>query len=176
MTRLIHLNGAPGVGKSTLARRYGADHPGVLVMDVDQLRTMVAGWEDDFVGTGERIRTTALAAITAYLREASDVVLPQLIGSPEQLARFEAAALEAGAAYAHVVLTAAPDVVVGRFRSRGEEHPWARQVSEVVDADGGDEAIREWARRVEALDGTRIEASDLESTYAALLVALGQEV
>jgi hypothetical protein len=46
-------------------------------------------------------------------------------------------------------------------------------VTEIVDADGGDEAIREWARRVEGLDGTPIEATDLEESYRRLLVALG---
>ena len=118
MSRLIHLNGAPGVGKSTLARRYAADHPGVLVLEIDQLRTMVAGWQDDPVDAGTRIRTAALAAITAYLRDGGDVVLPQLIGSAEQLSRFEAAARDAEADYADVVLTAPPDEVVRRFRSR----------------------------------------------------------
>lgn len=176
MTRLIHLNGAPGVGKSTLAGRYADEHQGVLLLEIDQLRTMVSGWEDDVVGAGGRIRTTALAAITAYLREGGDVVLPQLIGDAEQLARFAAAARDAGAEYVHVVLTAPPDEVVGRFRSRGLEHPWAHQVTEIVDAAGGDEAIRRWVTRVEALDGTRIEACDVESAYAALLVALGPEV
>jgi predicted kinase len=176
VSRLIHLNGAPGVGKSTLARRYAADHRGMLVLEIDQLRTMVAGWEDDPMGAGSRVRTAALAAITAYLLGGGDVLLPQLIGSADQLARFAAAARDAGADYAHVVLTAPPDEVVGRFRSRGDDHPWARHVTAVVDADGGDESIREWMRRVDALDGTRIEAGDVESTYRALVVALGEQV
>jgi predicted kinase len=176
VSRLIHLNGAPGVGKSTLARRYAADHPGVLVLEIDQLRTMVAGWQDDPAGAGTRIRAAALAAITAYLLGGGDVVLPQLIGSAEQLSRFEAAARDAEADYAHVVLTAPPDEVVRRFRARGDDHPWARQVTAVVDADGGDEAIREWTRRVGAFDGTRIEAGDVESTYRALVVALAEQV
>jgi predicted kinase len=176
VSRLIHLNGAPGVGKSTLARRYAADHPGVLVLEIDQLRTMVAGWEDDLPGAGERVRTTALAAITAYLREGGDVVVPQLIGDAGQLVRFEAAARDAGAAYHHFVLSAPPDEVVGRFRSRGEDHPWARQVTEIVDASGGDEAVRTWVRRVDELDAIRIVAGDLQSTYAALLAALDDGV
>ena len=33
MSRLIHLNGPPRVGKSTLARRYGDEHPGGTVPD-----------------------------------------------------------------------------------------------------------------------------------------------
>lgn len=50
MSRLIHLNGPPGIGKSTLARRYVSEHPGVLNCDIDVLRTFIGGWEDDFAG------------------------------------------------------------------------------------------------------------------------------
>ena len=45
--RLIHLNGPPGIGKTTLARRYAAEHLGVLLCDIDVLRTMIGGWQDD---------------------------------------------------------------------------------------------------------------------------------
>ncbi|MFZ2012297.1 MAG: AAA family ATPase [Nocardioides sp.] len=83
MSRLIHLNGPPAVGKSTLARRYAAEHPGVLVLEIDTLRTMVAGWQEDFYEAGARIRTAALAAIQACLASGHDVVLPQLIGRSE---------------------------------------------------------------------------------------------
>ena len=41
MPRLIHLNGPPGIGKSTLAQLYTGEHPGVLNLDIDQLRALV---------------------------------------------------------------------------------------------------------------------------------------
>src|SRR6476469_9691128 len=90
--RLILLNGPPAAGKSTLARRWADDHPGTLLLDIDLLRTMVAGWQDDLLGAGARIRTTALATAAAYLGEGGDVVVPQLLADPVQLARFEAVA------------------------------------------------------------------------------------
>lgn len=37
--RLIQLDGPPGAGKTTLARRYLADHPLALVVDIDDLTT-----------------------------------------------------------------------------------------------------------------------------------------
>lgn len=43
MIRLILLNGLPGVGKSTLAARYLTDHPGVLVVEADELRSWIGG-------------------------------------------------------------------------------------------------------------------------------------
>ena len=104
MPTLLHLNGPSGVGKSTLARAHAAAHPGTLLCDIDDLRSWVSGWEDDFIGTGEAVRTSALALVTAYLATGRDVVLPQLIVTPAQAERFEAAAAEAGATYVAVRL------------------------------------------------------------------------
>jgi predicted kinase len=117
---LLHLNGPSGVGKSTLARAHAASHPGTLVCDIDELRSWVSGWEDDFVGTGEAVRQTALALMTAYLHTGRDVVLPQLIVTPAQAERFKAAAAEAGATYACVVLDVTPDVLLDRLHHRIE--------------------------------------------------------
>lgn len=86
MPRLIHLNGAPGVGKSTLARRYVGEHPGVLNCDIDRLRPMVGGWPEDFDGVGALIRPVALAMIRAHLDGGHDVVLPQMLASEENRA------------------------------------------------------------------------------------------
>jgi predicted kinase len=91
VSRLIHLNGPPGIGKSTLARRYVADHPGVLNCDIDVLRTLIGGWESDFGGAGTLIRPAALALIETYLANGHDVVLPQMLIDPSELARCHAA-------------------------------------------------------------------------------------
>jgi predicted kinase len=179
--RLIHLNGAPGVGKSTLARTYGDGHPGVLVCEIDQLRTMVSGWRSDFHGAGALIRTAALAAITGYLGTGHDVVGPQLVGSPSELARFRRAATEADAEYVGVVLTADPATVVSRFRARtaaSPDDPLASTIAGVVEGLGGDVLVERTVRELELLaqeEGLRLVASDdLATTYDRLLAALGQ--
>jgi len=99
--RLILLNGMPGVGKSTLAERYRADHPGVLCCDPDLLRTMIGGDPEE---AAEAVRDLALAMAGAHLRTGQDVVVPQLVADQGQLQRFAAAAEESGAELVMVML------------------------------------------------------------------------
>ena len=140
MPTLLHLNGPSGVGKSTLARAHAATRPGTLVCDIDDLRSWVSGWDEDFIGTGEAVRSSALALITAYLRSGRDVVLPQLIVTPAQVDRFEAAAAEAGASYVGVVLSLAPDKLLDRLHAR-EETPVTAVISRIIAERGGDDLV-----------------------------------
>jgi adenylate kinase family enzyme len=45
--RLIHLNGPPGIGKSTIAQLYVDEHPGTLNLDIDRVRCLIGGSRDD---------------------------------------------------------------------------------------------------------------------------------
>src|SRR3954468_16946035 len=79
MPRLIHLNGPSRVGKSTLARRYGEDHPGTLVLDLDVLAGLVGGWQDDLSAALDVARGHGRDMAIRHLRSGYDVVLPQLV-------------------------------------------------------------------------------------------------
>lgn len=144
MAALIHLNGPPGIGKSTIARRYIDEHPGVLNCDVDVLRTLIGGWCDDFEAVGGLIRPAALAMIEAYLASGHDVVLPQLLVNPAELARFETCAERAGARFVERFLMDDVDKAVARFCRRGVSglrDPWHDQVRTIVASQGGDQAL-----------------------------------
>ncbi|MXG88697.1 AAA family ATPase [Nocardioides flavescens] len=173
---VLHLNGLPGVGKSTLARHWAQTHPGTLLLDIDVLRTWVSGWREDFAATGERVRTTALAALAAYVADGGDVVLPQLLADPAQVARFERAAIEAGGRFVHVMVEA--DDAAARFAARERDEPWLEVVHALV-ATAGPGHLEGYAAR---LDGLRPDlrlattTGDVDGSCAELerrLVSLG---
>ena len=175
MPTLLHLNGPSGVGKSTLARAHAAAHPGTLVCDIDELRSWVSGWADDFVGTGEAVRSSALALISAYLRSGRDVVLPQLIVTPAQVDRFETAAAEAGASYVGVVLSLPPRDLLARLHAR-DVTPVSAVISQIIEERGGDRLVLEGRQQLLDLAADRglpmIDATDRDAALASLERAL----
>lgn len=80
MPRLILLNGPPGCGKSTLARRYVEDHPLALNLDIDQVRGLLGRWPTNPEQAGLLARELALAMARTHLRAGHDVVIPQYLG------------------------------------------------------------------------------------------------
>ena len=76
MARLIHLNGPPGIGKSTVASAFADRHPGVLNLDIDQVAAMIGGWRDRFSDSFEAGRLLAAAMARVHLANGHDVVMP----------------------------------------------------------------------------------------------------
>ncbi|MDQ2584220.1 AAA family ATPase [Saccharothrix yanglingensis] len=162
MPRLIALNGPPGCGKSTLARRYTADRPGALALDVDRVRDLISG---DPGRAGPPARDIAIAAARVHLRSGHDVVVPQFLGRVDFLERLEALAAEVGASFHEVVLFAEKEDALRRFARRGTVHE-----SPEVLARFHDLLVEVVAARrpvvVASVEG------DVEGTYRALLAAL----
>ena len=97
MTSLIHLNGPPGIGKSTLSALYVDRHPGALNLDIDSFHRLVGGWQDEDNRTHDLLRPVALAMASSHLRGGHDVILPQYLADVQEIEAFEIAAHEQGA-------------------------------------------------------------------------------
>ena len=138
MARLLHLNGPPGVGKSSVARAYAADHPGVLELDADTVVAMIGGWRDAFWETLPVARRLAAAMAREHLRSGRDVVLPQLVTHPDEIAPYLAAVEDAGATYVEVVLLADLPTTIERFSGRGAT---GHHATDAVAASGGPELL-----------------------------------
>jgi predicted kinase len=62
----LTVNGPPGVGKSTLARRYLEDHPLALNLDIDRVRGPLGRWSDQPARAGLLARDLSLAMASVH--------------------------------------------------------------------------------------------------------------
>jgi predicted kinase len=137
-TVLLVINGAPAVGKTTLARRYADEHALALVIDIDAIRTSLGKWAD--VEESKLVaRDLALALVRAHLLARHDVIVPQYFGRQEFVERLRHVADEMNTVFVEAVLIDDPDEVVKRFRQRRSEY--AAAAVEHPESDLGDGAI-----------------------------------
>lgn len=178
MPRLILLNGPPGCGKSTLARRYVADHPLALCLDVDRLRAMVGRWQDDVHAAGLLARASALAAARVHLQSGHDVVVPQLLAGTQFLEQLAELAAEVGAQFVEVVLIDSKENSLRRFAER-HSAPADPESAGSGDAASGDQEVSVLYDAVLAFVATRANAivvpvvdGGIEATYRDLTIRL----
>ncbi|GAA1186978.1 AAA family ATPase [Pseudonocardia alaniniphila] len=181
MPRLIHLNGPPGVGKSTVAQMYADRHPGVLNLDTDQVVSLIGGWKDNFWETLKPARILAISMVETHLRTGHDVVMPQLVTAPDEIEGFETAVHRSGAEYREVVLLAEKQQALDRFACRAASGDPAhhRHIDEIVARSGGPallsrihDQLTEFLRGRPDCAVVYTDGRDPQQTYDAVSVVL----
>jgi len=179
MTRLIHLNGPPGIGKSTIAALYANRHAGTLTLDIDVLNTLIGGWQDPDNQTLEVARADSLAMAAAHLQGGRDVVLPQYLGRLDQIRRFEQVAADSGARFLEFILLGDREESVERFGRRENRTQWDQQSHDFVAGNCGlallgrmyDDLLAVARQRLSAVV-IRSEPGAVEPTYERLVSLL----
>lgn len=132
MASLVHLNGPPAVGKSSIAARLITTRPLAFNLDIDELRVRLGGWESD--PESKRVaRNLGFGLVAAHLGSGRDVVLPQLLLRTDAVEQFAGIATEAGGEFVEVVLVAPYEDLIERLRESDVRQPHPRNVIEDIE-------------------------------------------
>jgi len=178
---LTLLNGLPSTGKSTQARLYAQRHPLTLALEVDLLRSMLGGWQDQPTEAGLIARSLAIAAARVELLAGRDVIVPQYLGRIEFVLELEELARHTRAGFVEIALMCGPDDVAGRFQRRSARPQTAAHVdaAELLARSGGPAELRAMLTRLDDVLSrrprtVRIQSveGEIEDTYAAVRAAI----
>ena len=166
------MNGPPGVGKSTIARRLRDDRPLSLLVDFDDLWLLIGDWEHHD-GAQELAIAAGLAMVRAHLQAGYDVVAAQFAVGSDFFDDIDAIVGETSSACWEIVLTGPPEHVAARFRQRRAERTLAgeRDVSSNITDERIDEVIAWATTELTALAAARphttviLTDGDVEATF-----------
>lgn len=119
---VVLLNGAPGVGKSSLADLVVRQRPMMLALDVDGTKHALGRWDDDAGVAGRHARRLAVALIREHLAAGYDVAVAQHLARTEFIEELERVGADSGAQFVEVVLVVDVPNLSQRLRER-QAHP-----------------------------------------------------
>jgi predicted kinase len=130
---VVLLNGAFGVGKTTVARLLAAGLPGASIFDPERIGFVLrrlprfvplAGRGTDDFQDLALWRSLTVRAARARARRASVLLVPMAFSNRAYLDEIRAGIARGGSDVRHFCLTAAVEVVHARLRARGGAGAW----------------------------------------------------
>ncbi len=177
--RLVLLNGPPGIGKSTLARRYVAERPLAFCLDIDGIRALVGGWHRQKQESGLLARAMAVEMARTHLSAGHDVIIPQFLGRLDFIEQLQALATQAGAIFCEVVLMDTPAHALARFHARAGDPSVSEHHAAAAARVSGDDGLALLYARLQEVVAARPHATVLrtrqgehEAAYNALVAAI----
>ncbi len=176
--RLVLVNGLPGSGKSSLARRHAEEHPLTLVLDVDIVRGLLGAWMKEPTRAGLLARDLALAMARTHLRGGRDVVVPQFLARLDFVEQLASLAAELDARFVEIALVVDPSLAARRLVQRAL-HPLRPEDSDaaaLLARQGGPDSLRDLQAQLETVLTARPDTHRLASggDPDSVLVALRQ--
>lgn len=176
--KLIIINGALGVGKSTIAEKYASEHPLTLKLDIDELRRWISNFREEKEISGPLSKKIACEVARVHLQAGYDVVISQIFIHEEPLDNLEKVAQDAGADFYEFLLAISKEDAIRRFIERGKADGYADGFSPggLVTLGGKEKKLEQMYDDLMTLIAKRpqtifinSEEGDAESTYQRLL-------
>ena len=177
-SKLIILNGPLGIGKSTLAKRYGEDHPMTLVLDIDEVWSMLSNWREEKEVSAPLSKKMALEMARIALTAGHDVIVPQIIQTSELAESLEKLSKECGAHYYEILLIVDEEESIRRYIERGKRdgNPTGFRVGGIIDTSGREVKLAEMYDNMIEVSSERPNVTkivpllgDIQGTYTDLL-------
>ncbi len=124
--KLIVLNGFAASGKTTIAKKYIAEHSMAMALEADAIVDNIGDWHNHQEEVRQLTFELTKAMLRAYLPSGHDVVLPYLVTNAEEVQEFESIAQACNADYYEVVLHNERTDAIARLLKRGK---WGEETS-----------------------------------------------
>lgn len=127
--KLILINGFNASGKTTIAKKYIADHSLAIAIEADALVDNIGDWTNHREEVQRLSFALTTAMIRAYLPSGHDVVLPYIVTDLKEIQEFESIAQDCNADYYEIFLHNEKSEAIARLRERGR---WGEASSPLI--------------------------------------------